>query len=480
MQSDARLFGVFNLRVPASFSLFFAAGFLLHFGVLYPGFMCYDSVNQILEAREGLYSDWHPPLMAIMWRHIEQIIPGQAGMLFLQLGWVWIGAGLIFQAFFKPCCGWLGALLLGLLFFLPPVFGISGAILKDVLMWGALLTAFGFAGQIKSGFGLCRWNIILLGLTVLALWLAILLRHNAVFATIPLLGFALFRLYHRYDFIGLTRAVLPAVLIVGVLFSVSGSINQRLADRHTQPWVANATFDIVGILKRMPDQSAQQALFAVLAGIFHADGSMEPLLKSYTPMYWREVFRSKPPVLRLPEYSIGVQIRGFESFSAEQLDALRRLWTGSIMAEPLLWLRHRLAVSEYVLGWIPDSSWSPVMMEKESPLDLQPAYGVFPTATPLQRTLERLMTDWSNDWFFQPWPYLIVLSMVFLWVCFRPIASNIEIIGLSASGLLHELGLMLAAPSPDYRYSHYMVFCTLLSLLLLARPWMAQRSRVEY
>ncbi|WP_445367984.1 hypothetical protein ACH5Y9_25040 [Methylomonas sp. BW4-1] len=52
--------------------------------------------------------------------------------------------------------------------------------------------------------------------------------------------------------------------------------------------------------------------------------------------------------------------------------------------------------------------------------------------------------------------------------------ANIEVICLTSSAILHELGLMLAAPSPDFRYSHYMVFCSLLSLLLLARPWLAK------
>jgi hypothetical protein len=55
---------------------------------------------------------------------------------------------------------------------------------------------------------------------------------------------------------------------------------------------------------------------------------------------------------------------------------------------------------------------------------------------------------------------------------FRPITANIEITCLISSGLLHETGLLLAAPSPDFRYSHYMVFCSLLALLMLARPKM--------
>jgi hypothetical protein len=142
------------------------------------------------------------------------------------------------------------------------------------------------------------------------------------------------------------------------------------------------------------------------------------------------------------------------------------------MAEPLLWLRHRFAVSKYVLGWVPESSWSPVIMGMDFPLDLAKDYGSIQVSTPFQNKLETVLYSLIDAWFFQAWPYFLTLTIILLVVIFRPIKANIEIICLSLSGLLHETGLMLAAPSPDFRYSHYMVFCTLLALLMLARPKM--------
>lgn len=453
--------------------VWFIGGFLLHFAIMYPGFMTYDAVNQILEARAGVFSDWHPPLMALIWRLLEHLMPGPALMLFLQLGLIWLGAFLVFHAFFQACCGKIAAILLCTLVFLPPMFGVSGAILKDMLMWGALLAAFGVAGHIKSTTNQELWLTGVLCIsTLLLLWLAILLRHNAIFATIPLLGFAFFRLFPKDSLWGLIRAIIPAAIIAALLFAASGAINKQLADRHTQPWVANAAFDIVGILKRMEDKTAQQALFVQLAKSLNSSGTVEPVLQAYTPMYWREVFRSKPPTLLLPENSIGPVIHGFESFSAEQLSALHQLWTQSIMAEPLLWLRHRFAVSKYVLGWVSESNWSPVIMGKDFPLDLAEAYGSVQVSSPLQDRLEEGLNGLINDWFFQPWPYFLVSIIVMAVMFFRPITANIEITCLISSGLLHEIGLLLAAPSPDFRYSHYMVFCTLLALLMLARPKM--------
>ncbi|MDX8128621.1 hypothetical protein U737_23525 [Methylomonas sp. LW13] len=453
----------------------FICGFLIHLGIVYPGFMCYDAVNQILEAREGVYSDWHPPLMAIIWRFTDSILPGPAGMLFLQISLVWTGAYLSFQAFFKHSGSKALAPLLCAILFLPPLFGISGAILKDMLMWGALFTAFGIAGHIKNyDEQLPRIAFLMFALTALVLWLAILIRHNAFFATIPILSFAIYRLYPKNSLFGLVRAAVPGAAFTLVLFVATGAINNRLADRHTFPWVANASFDIAGVIKRLEDKSRQQAIFDQLAGSLNSTGSVEPLLKAYTPMYWREVFRTKPPTLQLPKNSMESQIHGFESLSDLQRQTLHKLWIHTLLAEPVLWLRHRLAVSKYVLGLVPDNSWSPVIMAKDFPSDLEQVYGSHPQATKLQEWLEAGMSKYVEYWFFQPWPYFMLTICLFFAAVFRQVTAKIEVICLTSSAILHELGLMLAAPSPDFRYSHYMVFCSLLSLLLLARPWLAK------
>lgn len=111
-------------------------------------------------------------------------------------------------------------------------------------------------------------------------------------------------------------------------------------------------------------------------------------------------------------------------------------------------------------------------MGKDFPLDLLSVYGEQSQTTQLQNQIEETLTNMVDGWFLLPWPYLVVLICVLFIVLFGPLAANIDIIALTVSGLLHELGLVLAAPSPDFRYSHYMVFCSLLSVLLLTRARM--------
>jgi hypothetical protein len=50
----------------------------------FPGFMAWDSVEQLAQARAGQLTDWHPPLMSAIWGVLDRIVPGAAAMFVLQ------------------------------------------------------------------------------------------------------------------------------------------------------------------------------------------------------------------------------------------------------------------------------------------------------------------------------------------------------------------------------------------------------------
>src|SRR5580704_13911273 len=61
----------------------------------FPGYMSYDSVHQLAQARDGALGDWHPPAMAALWRLVEIVIAGPLGMVLLQIGCFVIGVYLV-------------------------------------------------------------------------------------------------------------------------------------------------------------------------------------------------------------------------------------------------------------------------------------------------------------------------------------------------------------------------------------------------
>ena len=55
----------------------------------------YNSVQQLLEARAGAYSDMHPPFLAFLWHCTDGIVPGPFGMLIVETALIWCGTYLI-------------------------------------------------------------------------------------------------------------------------------------------------------------------------------------------------------------------------------------------------------------------------------------------------------------------------------------------------------------------------------------------------
>src|SRR4051812_39361093 len=73
------------------------SGFWLVWWVYRPGFMSVDSVVQLGEARSGEFTDFHPPILALIWRYLDQLWPGPIGMLMLLDGLFWLGLFVFFR-----------------------------------------------------------------------------------------------------------------------------------------------------------------------------------------------------------------------------------------------------------------------------------------------------------------------------------------------------------------------------------------------
>lgn len=127
-----------------------AGSLLLLLGLLavyHPGFMTNDSVAQLLEARSGVFSDWHPPFMSWLWRGVEFFVTGPFGMLLIQLSLVCGGSLLLIREIpFPNPRHRLFAMAASVLW--PPVFSILGAIWKDNLMLGFAIVALALAARI--------------------------------------------------------------------------------------------------------------------------------------------------------------------------------------------------------------------------------------------------------------------------------------------------------------------------------------------
>ncbi|MFF3329732.1 hypothetical protein ACFYWX_09220 [Streptomyces sp. NPDC002888] len=157
--------------------------------VFAPGYMSPDSFDQLRQATgKKPLTDWHPPVLSLVWRALIAVTGSPASMAVLQsvIFWaaLWVTAWCVWESTGSRF-GSLAVLGLGLT---PQVLTFVGVVWKDVHMAVALLaaTAVAFVGLSPRGGRArpaLRWGLF--GLGVLFLAYAMLVRKNAFFAAIP-------------------------------------------------------------------------------------------------------------------------------------------------------------------------------------------------------------------------------------------------------------------------------------------------------
>ena len=397
-------------------------GYALFLIYAYPGFTSPDSHLQLYQAREGHYGDWHPPMMAFIWRYCDKLWTGTFLMLVLQSSTFLLGVDGILRRVLTPTRAAIATVLV-LLF--PPVMTTMAVIWKDSQMAGYVLAAT--ACLLSPRY---RWKIA----GCFLLFVATAVRHNALAATLPIvvLLFA-----WRESWLGWRRYALA----FGVWIAITGAAslaNKAVTDTNDYPWHNSvALFDIAGTV-RFSNIKDDAKLVALLEGIplYKQYDIAERTRKVYSPTghYW---------LTHEPD-------RIFELPTVEQLPGVKDAWLRIITTHPRAFLVHRMRVFRDALG----------ASERD------PAASVwhgdpFPESTSIQSYWIKGMLAIRNSFLFRVWIYF-VLTLALLAMCRSRLTAAILL-----SGLTCELSLLAAAPSPDYRYSHWMVACTVIAGILV-------------
>ena len=446
------------------------SGAFLYIIIFYPGFMSADSVTQLLQGRSGVFSDWHPPVMAYLWGEVDKIYRGPFGMLVLQTSLVWLGFYLTSKNYFTGKYRLWFCSLLFLLLFSPQVFGIAGAIWKDNLMWGTLFLSIGLSGLIvppKQGEKII--SIICLCLIIFFLTFAASLRINAVFAVT---GVAVLAVYKIIPNDLKRKSILSLVLGIGlslIILFVSVFISRSLTSLEQHSWISVAIFDVAGVIVHLEDPKAKKEIFERIPIQIRRDSPLIELEKSYTPRYWLKLFKKGGGPLNRPP-------GGFGELSEDEVDVLKQIWFDSVVNYPIAYMEHRWAAFRHVIG-LDGNSWSFSFMKTNGYKKEQfKEFEGNREQTKLQNMLESGLNSLSNYLIFRPWLYLLMSFCLVIYSIFFLKNDAFYIIIIPLSGIAHELALFFLAPSADYRYSHYMVFTFLLSATFLGNMIVVNRA----
>ncbi|MBB4714502.1 hypothetical protein BJ965_004384 [Streptomyces luteogriseus] len=195
--------------------------------VFAPGFLSPDSLDQLRQAQgKAPLTDWHPPVLSLVWRALIAVTGSITSMLVLQSAVLWGALGVLAGCVWeltRSRGGSLAVLGVGLA---PFVLNFAGVVWKDVHAAFALLAAcaVAFTGlrlRDRDPRPAVRWA--LLGLGALFLAYAMLVRKNAFVAAIPvfvMLVLALWRAPGRRTWLTCTAALVAALVVPAAAISL--------------------------------------------------------------------------------------------------------------------------------------------------------------------------------------------------------------------------------------------------------------------
>ncbi|HUS27142.1 MAG TPA: hypothetical protein VMZ53_01490 [Kofleriaceae bacterium] len=416
-------------------------GFMLY---AFPGYMSYDSVYQLDEARWGIFSDGHPPAMAAMWRHVDAMIAGPLGMLIIQSVVFLAGMYLIFRERMKPNAAAFAAVFL---LWFPPVAAFMAVIWKDSQMTAFILLGTGLILQKQ------RW-VRVSGLVMLAVGTA--MRHNALTITLPIV-FLCF--VWNPDYRWWKRYAIALVAWFGLTMSAR-VVSNALTDQHRYLWTDSiAMCDMAATLRYTSPTIPDAELRETFEGLrlwpdsdFHEFARRGDEEAEYVPTLWNTAYG----LFAVPR-------------DEAERNAMVRAWKKIVLTHREEYLTYRWKMFTRLLGFGGDDS-SPVYNWFT---DIQDPYGSATMADhdahagKLQDVLRRGMHAVGRTPLFRVYVYL---ALLFILLPFARDRLTLAVLGSAASS---EVILFLIAPTTDWRYSSWMILAVVIAAMLIA----AQRIR---
>ena len=396
----------------------------------FPGYMSYDSVWQLEQARHlQLVNEWQPPLMAFIWQQLDHVISGPILMLVLQSGTFLLGLYAILRHVMRDRRAAIVAVVV--LLVIPQNIIVMAVIWKDSQMAGFLIAAIAALLSTKRPWRITGYVFVFLATGV---------RYNAAAATLPIiLGlFATSTGWRRYAMAtGLWLGITAAAFIT----------NGMLVENKTYPWqTAAAPADIAGVIRFAHDLDNDQLLEDTKGVPWVHTDKLQSRVRTW--------YRPESQILTLSQGPGAI----FEYPTTEaQRAAISAAWSKLVPAHPWAFARHRLAVFRAQLA-VTGSIWSGFSNAAWG----EDKLGHRATHSWLQQIWVHAMDELLGTWVYTVWMYFL-LGLAFLPLCRGNRLAAIILI----SGTFHELGLLLVAPAVDYRYSHWMIACTIIGGILV-------------
>jgi hypothetical protein len=408
-----------------------------------------------------LYTVWHPGAMsydtfamlsqAALWSVLDRLVPGPSLILALQLSLYFCGAALTIGVLSRRCP--VLALVAFIVFAIwPALHGIIGVIWIDNVMAAMFMLAIATA---TIAFGESKAiRAILLVVSSTALFLAAGLRPIAMLIIYAAISPAALCVRSLAIVTG------GGVALIAICFALAAQLSGNLAQTKVNFWTGLPQYDLAGIAVRTSGEYFDEAVFAPQTfedvRTLYSARSFIPLHAGYQVHQEEqglEAAHATPLTRRFQE--------GSNSDRRELISAI----LSAITSHPGAYLAHRMDVFRSLIGappWI--NLWGAVYTRID-PNDL----GILHRPELSSAFFEKLR-HLSKEPIYRPYSYLAVSLISFPILIAFSIWTRDHRLAIASliclSGLLHMLGLFFVVLSSDFRYSHWMITTTVLSIVI--------------
>ena len=430
-----RYLGMYGAAIALCFSITMA---------VYPGFMSYDSLHALEQARTGITSaDW-PPFVSYVWYPLDLIWPGPTLMHLVQNGLLLCSTAYIISQVTDNV--YVRAIVLMAFTAISPILGPMLVVWKDI----PVASTFCCAGALMMAAQLAqrrRLRATALILAPLLIFAGMAYRFNASSAAVPLLWW-----WSRLVFTARTswadRYARPAVLSLGTLAILFLGVLMlswyRLPDlSRLKP---NAIFDtvmlydLVGITKYSNET------------VMHLDRDPDG----------KEFSRDDVASIYTPQHGL-ITLGKLPAFATRTYtpDKIKEDWRHAVQRYPGAYLRHRLAVFRELIG----ATSKPVFYPTHYGVD-QNNLGITFVPSILTTNVLNYVLSSSKTLVGRPFLYYLIAFLSVLYSYAKNINTKHITLILYMSGILYLIPQFILNPASDSRYNFWAVVASLLTIIL--------------
>ncbi|WP_328866939.1 hypothetical protein [Streptomyces sp. NBC_00304] len=428
--------------------------------VFHPGYLSADSNTQLWQALgDEPVNDWHPPVMALLWRVLIRITGDFSAMAALQAavlwGSLWVLARLVWKRSGSRALS-LAVLAVGLA---PHIVNFTGVVWKDVHLAYALLAVLAIALTVRElprDRVVSRWALLVSGLLFLVY--AALVRKNGVPAVIPV--FALLVLA-AWPTPGRRRWLAATGVLAAVVIACGAGVSAATTPLATRVYAVIPVDDLAHVLT--PDQMRSAAEQA------HAGTDLRDRLVATAADCQKRNIASDAYLQCFPH------TKPFDvTYLDRHADVIVRMWAQQMPRHWKGYAEYRGRVFTKLLFQSNQTFWNGT--HANAGARLHPLVRKQPLNDTLRFALQNYVSGFTRDlpMLFQGWFWLAVSLVLVLrrrWA--GPYSRELRLLG--ASSLLYILAYLPTAPESNYRYVYWPALSGTIALTLVATGFVTRR-----